>query len=44
VVVVVVVQVIILVVVVIAVVKYNSTYPDAGYPDRKLSGSAWAIV
>jgi hypothetical protein len=23
------------------VVQYNSNYPDAGYPDRQLSGSAW---
>jgi len=22
-------------------VQWNSTYPDAGYPDRQLFGSAW---
>ena len=21
--------------------QYNSIYPEAGYPDRQLSGSAW---
>ena len=22
-------------------IQYNSAYPDAGYTDRQLSGSAW---
>jgi hypothetical protein len=22
-------------------IQYNSSYPDAGYPGRQLSGSAW---
>jgi hypothetical protein len=24
-------------------VQYNSTYPESGYPDRQLSGSAWPL-
>jgi hypothetical protein len=24
--------------------QYNSTYPDASYPDREFSGSAWSFV
>jgi hypothetical protein len=23
-------------------VEYNATYPEAGYPELKLSGSAWS--
>jgi glucan phosphoethanolaminetransferase (alkaline phosphatase superfamily) len=32
---------IVVVVVVVVIVQYNSTYPDAACPDRKLSVSAW---